>query len=155
MAVQDVQVGAGYLHGIAGAISMKFTGDTNEYASGMNLESRDLTHNWKEDEIASQDGTIIEAVIAYQESRDYSITFMPKGTTRALAEGIVAVFKALTPNKVVTITGSTVESYNGTYNYKGGMKISETREGRVTITFNARQYKADDASFAALALVSG
>ena len=154
MAVQDIQVGVGYLHGIAGSITMTPSGGS-DLATGMNHESRDLTHNWKEDEIASQDGTIIEAVVAYQESRDYAITFMPKGTTRANAEAVVDSFLALTPNKVITIAASTVSAYNGTYNYKGGMKISETREGKVTITFNARQYKDASGAFGSLALITG
>jgi len=157
MAVQDIQAGAGYLHGIAGTITI-----TGLAGANLNIRSRNKTHNWTSEEISSQDGTIIEAKVSSKEYRDVKISFMPKSTTRALAETSLDTFiAAMTPNKVITIAGSTVTSYNGTYTYKGGTTIEETRDGRVMVSFNARQYKIAAATaggpsdFAGLAIVSG
>jgi hypothetical protein len=82
MAVQDAQAGFGYLHGIAGAITFTGTEGTPADLMGagakVNLSSINLTHNWTDEEIASQDGTIIEAVVASKEYKDIRFEFMPR-----------------------------------------------------------------------------
>lgn len=152
----DVQVGAGYLHGIAGTITLTPTGGS-DLAPNMNMESMSTNEQFTLDEIPDQTGTIIEAAIASKRFRDFTIRFMPKGTTRALAETSVDTLRTqFTPLKVITVAVCTVSDYNGTYNYIGGLNIEQTRDGKVTISFNARQYETATANtFAALALITG
>lgn len=159
MAVQDIQAGFGYLHGIAGSITFTPTEGTPADLMGagakVNIGSVNLTHNWTDEEISSQDGTIIEACIASKESKDVRVEFMPKGTTRANAETVVDTFAAILPNEVVTFAAATATVLNQSFNWKAGMEVGFTREGRCVISFNARQYKKADGSFGALAKVTG
>ncbi len=159
MAVQDIQAGFGYLHGIAGAITFTNTEGTPADLMGagakVNIGSINLTHNWTDEEIASQDGTIIEACIASKEYKDIRVEFMPKGTTRANAETVVDTFAALVPNEVVTFAAATATVLNQAFNWKGGMDVGFTRDGRCVISFNARQYKTAAGTFGALAEVTG
>lgn len=157
MAVQDIQSGFGYLHGIAGAITLTPSGGSDLFSAGAksNIESRNLTHNWTTDEIASQDGTIIEQITASKEYKDCRVRFMPKGTTRANAEVVVDTFIAITPHQVITVAASTVSAFNGTFNFMGGMTIDETRDGKLVIEFNLRQYKDASGAFGGLAVITG
>jgi hypothetical protein len=159
MAVQDAQAGFGYLHGIAGAITFTGTEGTPADLMGagakVNLSSINLTHNWTDEEIASQDGTIIEAVVASKEYKDIRFEFMPKGTTRANAETVVDTFAALVANEVVTFAAATATVLNTAFNWKGGLDIGFTRDGRCVISGNGRQYKKSDGTFGALAKITG
>lgn len=152
----DIQVGVGYLHGIQGSITLTPTGGT-DVAPNMNIETLSTSEQFTADEIVSQDGTIIEAVVATKRFRDLRVRFMPKGTTRANAETAIDTIRtAFTPLKVITIAACTVTDYNGTYNYTGGLSIEATREGRVVMEFNARQYETSTPNtFAGLAVVTG
>lgn len=158
MAVQDIQAGFGYFHGIPGAFTLTNTegtpADLISAGAKANFESLDITHNWKEDEIASTDGTIIEGVVAYQETKDIKFKFMPKGTTRANAETVIDTFAALLPNEVCTFASATASVQNIAFNWKGGMSISFTKEGRCVIDGNGRQYKKADGSFGALTKIT-
>jgi hypothetical protein len=157
MAVQDVQAGFGMLHGCPGAITLTPGGGSDLWGAGAsaNISSRNLTHNFTLDETPSSDGTIIEQATASKEFRDCRCSFMPKGTTRANAETVVDTFLALTPLKVITVAASTVSAYNGTFNFMGGMTIDETRDGKLVIEFNLRQYKDASGAFGGLAVITG
>jgi hypothetical protein len=151
MAVQDIQAGVGYLHGIAGSIAATNTEGTPvdlfALTSGpsVNMESRGWTHDWTDEEIPSQDGTIIEACITTKEWREIKITFMPKGISRVNAE---------LADEVITFASSTVSAFSIAVNWQGGMTIDETAEGRVVISFTGRQYKNASGVFAALAKIT-
>lgn len=161
MAVQDLQAGAGYLHGIAGAITFTNTegtpADLFNLTSGQsaNAESRGWTHDWTDEEIPSQDGGVIEACITTKEWREIKVTFMPKGTNRANAELAVIKFASLLPEEVVTFAAGTLTAFNLALNFQGGMTIDETAEGRVVISFTGRQYKDANGAFVALAKITG
>lgn len=156
MAVQDIQAGFGMLHGIAGAITLTPSGGSDLWAAGAksNIASRNLTHNFTLDETPSSDGTYIEQLTASKEFRDCRCSFMPKADTRANAEVVVDTFLALTPLKVLTVAASTVSAYNGTFNFMGGMDIGETRDGKLVIEFNMRQYKDGSGAFGGLAVLA-
>jgi hypothetical protein len=153
MADQDVIAGSAVLNGIKGAITITPSGGT-DLATGMNIESRNLSDEFTVDEIASQGGDIIETLVASKHKRNCRIRFIPKGTTKANAETVVDSFIALTKLQVVTVAVSTVSAYNGTFNFMGGMSIDETKEGRLVIEFNATQYQKTDGTFAALAVAT-
>lgn len=157
MAVQDVQAGFGMLHGIAGAITLTPSGGSDLWSAGAkaNISSRNLTHNFTLDELPSSDGTYIEQATATKEFRDCRVSFMPKADTRANAEAVVDSFLALTPLKPITVAASTVSAMNGDFNFMGGMTIDETRDGKLVIEFNMRQYKNGSGTFGALSLITG
>ncbi len=149
----EVQVGAGCINGIQGAIAI--TGFHS--AATFNIANRDISDNFKMEEIVSQDGAVVETIIASQQYKEYSMEFAPKGATRAAAASIAASFSLMTPLTPITVSGSTVAIFNGAYNYAGGASIKETRDGVVLCNVKLRRYQtaADGAIFGALAVVSG
>jgi hypothetical protein len=149
-AAAEIQVGTAKLNGIAGAVTM--TG-----AATFNMSSRNLTDGFKMEEIPSQDGAVIESVIASQRTREYDCEFAPSGATRAAAEAVVDTLTALGPLAVITIAGSTVSAFNGTYNLMPGTAVRETRDGHATVVMKLKQYETAAAAgtFAALAVVTG
>jgi hypothetical protein len=155
MADQDIIAGVAYLNGIKGSITITPSGGTALTATTANIGSRDISHQFTVDEITSQGGDIIESAIASKEFYDSTIEFMPKAASKASAQTAATTLKTdLTPLKTVTVANSTVTAYNGTSNYIGGFKMTETRDGRVVVTFNTRAYKNSSGTFGALALAS-
>lgn len=144
----DVQVGQAYLQGVAGTITM--TG-----VATFNASTRTLADEFSKEEIPASAGDIIEAVIYSKRQRSYVCEFAPKGASRVAAEAVIDTLFATSMGATVTIGGSTVSAYNGTYNYEGGAYIRETRDGYAVAGINLRQYEnSTPGTFAALATVS-
>ena len=148
-AAAEVQVGAGYINGILGSITM--TG-----IASFNTANRDLTDNFKMEEITSQNGAVIETVIASAGYREYTMEFAPKGTSRAIAQSVASSLFGILPLALITVASSTVAIWNGSYNYVGGASLKETRDGVAICNIKLKQYQtaADGTAFAALALVT-
>jgi hypothetical protein len=67
----------------------------------------------------------------------------------------VDTFAALVANEVVTFAAATATVLNTAFNWKGGLDIGFTRDGRCVISGNGRQYKKSDGTFGALAKITG
>jgi hypothetical protein len=148
MAAAEVQAGAGVSFGIQGVVTM--TG-----AATLNISDRSLTDEFKNTELPSQNGAVIETMIASQRRRSYECTFVPKGAARTDAQAVCNTLMALTPLQVITIGGSTITSYNGTYNYMGGGYVKETREGYAVAGIKLSQFETAGTAntFAALVVI--
>lgn len=152
----ETQAGICTLNGIRGTITM--TG-----AATFNMSSRTLTENFKVDRIPSQNGAVIETLIASQRNRTIEVEFAPTGATRTAAVAVVASLTALNPLEVITIaqSGSTpyeasVAACVGTWNLMEGMQIRESRDGilSVTMKLEANEVNGTADTFAALAVVA-
>lgn len=153
----EFEVGAGYINGIQGAITITPAGGSDMGAT-MNMSSRQMSDNFNLEEIPAQNGATIEAAIASRRYRDVDIEFAPKGATRALCQTFIStVLMSLEPLIVLTVASSTIAAHNGTFNYIGGANIKETREGFCVSGIKARQYEtaATVGTFAALAKITG
>lgn len=148
-AAAEVQGGTACSFGIAGVVTM--TG-----AATFNISDRTITDEFKTTEIPSQNGAVVETVIASQRRRNYDSTFVPTGATRAAAVAVVATLMALTPLSVITIAVSTIAAFNGTYNYMGGAYVKETREGYAVAGIKLSQFEVAGTAgtFAALAIAT-
>lgn len=142
-------IGAGYINGIQGAITM--TG-----VATFNMSDRQLTDEFASEEIPAQNGATIEAAIASKRVRNVECTFAPKGATRVAAEAVITSLFALGPYAVITVAASTVSVQNGTFNYMGGAYIKETRDGYAVAGIKLKQFEtATQGTFAALAIIVG
>ena len=149
-AATETQIGTAYINGIGGSITMN-AGNWGNLAS---VESGD---NFKTDEIVSQNGAVIETVIASQQYKEFTMEFAPSNTTsRALARSAAASFVAIGALAVVTVANCDIAVYNGTYNYMGGASIKSTRDGVTVCNMKLRKYvtAADGASYAALSPIT-
>jgi hypothetical protein len=155
MAEQDVQVGAGTVMGIAGAITMTPATGTAVAAGDANYSSVNDTLNFSMDELANSGGTVIESVIFSKAYKDTKVDFIAKGTTRALAETVFDNVDAWAPGVVITIASATVSTLNKTGNLISGVEKSLTREGRAALSFTIRSYQGTGGTFAGLAAITG
>src|SRR4051812_2910234 len=85
----EFEVGAGYINGIQGAITITPAGGSDMGAT-MNMSSRQMSDNFNLEEIPAQNGATIEAAIASRRYRDVDIEFAPKGATRALCQTFIS-----------------------------------------------------------------
>lgn len=150
MAEQDIQIGAGQVQGISGAITITGLGAGDANYSGMTQ-----TGNFTLDEQANSGGTYIESAIASKAFRDLEVNFLAKGTNRANARAVVNTFLAFTPLKEMTVASADVTAFNVSGNLMSGMRAGLTREGRAEATFTIRQYQKSDGTYGALSLISG
>ncbi len=98
-------------------------------ATGMNIQGQELEDGMKIDKIISQNGATIETKVASQRERKATFKIIPKGANRAAAITVIGLLEALTPLEVITIATSDIPAYNGTWNYEGGHKLTQTAEG--------------------------
>lgn len=155
MAEQDVQVGAGTVMGISGAITMTPATGTALADGGANYSSITDTLNFSMDELANSGGTVIEQVVFTKAYKDTKVDFIAKGTTRANAEAVFDAVDAWVMGVVITIASATVSTINKTGNLISGVEKSLTREGRASISFTIRSYQKTDGSFAGLPAITG
>jgi hypothetical protein len=128
---------------------------------GANISEQTVGKNFKVTELPSQNGAVIETLIASQCYRDYECTFVPKGTTRALAQAVANALMTATPLTVITVTHSPITAIGGetptsnTFNYIGGAYVKETREGYCVAGIKLRSFETAAAAntYAALSVI--
>jgi hypothetical protein len=155
MAEQDVQIGAGTVQGIAGAITMTPVTGTALANGDANYSSIGQTTNFTLDELANSGGTYFESAIASKLFKDTRVDFIAKGTTRAAAETVFDNVDGWAALAAITIASATVSALNVAGNLISGVEKSLTREGRASISFTIRSYQKSDGTFGALAVVTG
>lgn len=155
MAEQDVQVGAGSVMGIAGAITMTPVTGTALANGDANFSSLGHSSTFTVDELANSGGTYIESAIASKAFKDLKVDFIAKGTTRAAAETVFDNVDGWAPLAAITVASATVSALNVAGNLQPGLEKSLTREGRAAISFTIRSYQKSDGSFGALTVVTG
>jgi hypothetical protein len=155
MAEQDVQIGAGTVQGISGAITMTPGTGTALADGGANYSSIGQTTNFTLDELANSGGTYFESAIFSKQFKDTRVDFLPKGTTRANAESVIDAVDGWAMGAVITIASATATTLNVVGNLISGIEKSFTREGRVSISFTIRSYQKADGTFGGLASVTG
>lgn len=142
-AAAELQVGAGYSFGIAE--STQGTAVNMTAVAGVitvNMMNRDVQDNFKSETMPSQNGAVIESMVASQRRKDYSADFIPKGATRALAQAVFWTLSQLTPFSIITIANSALTFMNGGYNYMGGCQPKETREGWAVANIKLAQFES-------------
>lgn len=155
MAEQDVQVGAGSVMGIAGAITMTPVTGTALANGDANYSSISQSAQFTLDELANSGGTYIESAMGSKLFKDVRIEFIAKGTTRAAAETVIDNVTGWAPLAAITIASATVSALNISGNLITMPEVGLTREGRATVSFTIRSYQNSSGSFAALAVVTG
>lgn len=155
MAEQDVQVGAGSVMGIAGAITMTPVTGTALANGDANYTGITQSGQFTLDELANSGGTYIESAIASKAFYDTRIDFIAKGTTRAAAETVIDNVKGWAPLAAITIASATVSAMNVAGNLISLPEVGLTREGRATVSFTIRSYQNSSGTFGALSVVSG
>ncbi len=151
MAQTELQHGVGYVFGIdAVTITVASVAITG------NISNQKWTDGWKEEEMGSTSGSIVEGLISSQRRRTVEFDFAPSSTTRALATAEAEEFLGYEPNAVVTIAASGSTKINGTYNYKSGGTFTRTKDGVGLIGIKMEQYETTTpGTFAALAKITG
>ncbi len=155
MAEQDVQVGAGSVMGIAGAITMTPVTGTALANGDANFSSISQGGQFTLEELANSGGTYIESMIASKVFYDTRVEFIAKCTTRAAAETVIDNVKGWAPLAAITIASATVSALNVAGNLTSLPEISLTREGRASISFTMRSHQTSNGTFGALAVVNG
>lgn len=137
--------------------------------SGLNPSSIGWTDNFKSDEIASSDGSIVETLIASQRRRELAVELIPSSSsaTPTAAEARAFVTHLLTnmkPFSVFVISGfhgdltwvNSSSATAGSWNYMGGGEIMLRRDTYCIVNVRLAQFltRADGAVFAALPLAS-
>ena len=131
MAATEIQSGKAYLFGIE-PVTITLTGPI--VISG-NISNMRWTDNWKEEEMPSQSGSIVEGLVSIQRRRALEFDFAPSSTSRTLAMVEAEKLIDATPNIVVTIAATgfnasaVATSIDGTYNLKSGGTFQRTRDG--------------------------
>lgn len=149
-AATEIQVGTARINGILGTVTVSI-------ATTPNLSTLGLTDDFSVEEIRSQNGAVVETMIAAARKRTVTMELIPSGTSKANAQSdAIAIMAALTPLAVITIGGCTVTTLNGTYNYIGGAEIMQKRETFTVINVKAVQTEiaATAGTFAGLAVAT-
>lgn len=154
MAEQDVQVGAGSVMGIAGAITMTPVTGTALANGDANFSSISQSAQFTLDELANSGGTYIETAMASKVFKDIKVDFIAKGTTRLAAEQVIDKVTGWAPLAAITIASATVSAFNTSGNLITLPEVGLTREGRATVSFTIRSYQNSSGTFAALTVVS-
>lgn len=155
MAEQDVQIGAGTVMGIAGAITMTPVTGSALADGDANYSGITQTTQFTLDELANSGGTYFESAIASKAFKDTRVEFIAKGTTRALAEAVVDKIDAWAALAAITIASATVSKMNVSGNLLPGLEAGINRDGRAQASFTIRSYQGSGGSFAAMAVVTG
>ncbi len=167
----EVQAGIARIHGIPpiGSAADELTWSIATVGltsgSGFNPNSVGWTDDFKSDEIASSDGSVVETLIASQQRRNLQIELIPSSnsTTPTRAEALAFVTHFLTnmkPFSVVLLSGfattltwiNSTSAASGSWNYMGGGEIMLKRDTYCIMNVKLSQFltRADGSIFAAL-----
>lgn len=159
MPAAEIQSGTAYIYGIH---AVTITCASPSVVLACNISNIRVTTTFKEDEMTSQNGSVIEALIASAQRRRVEFDLAPTGTTRANAVAEVDQWLSLanSPNVIITLAdvlGGTSTSLEGTYNLKSGGSYAGTRDGVGVIGVQLESYEtaATAGTFAGLATISG
>jgi len=124
-----------------------------------NISDIKITTEFSEIKMPSQNGSVVEGLIGYQQMRRLEFNLAPSGTNRANAVAEADQWLSLTPNVIITLAdvlGATSTSFEGTYNLKSGGSLSLSKEGVGIIGIQLESYAtaADGAVFAGLVAAS-
>lgn len=153
-AAAEIQTGKAEIYGIQndGTALTVTAGATALIGNIQNLKS---TEEWAEAELSSQDGSIIESIIASRRRRKVTLKIIPNGASRSAAQTLIDALAALGPNAVITTTHFKSGYLNTTYNYKGGGSLEYSSEGWAVSDITLETYETATAgTFAALAIAT-
>lgn len=159
MPAAEIQSGTAYIYGIH---AVTITCASPSVVLTGNISNIRVTSSWKEDEMTSQNGSVIEGLVASAQRRRVEFDFAPSGSSRsnAVAELDQWLSLANVPNVIITLAdvlGSTSTSLEGTYNLKSGGNYAGTRDGVGVIGIQLESYETAGTAgtFAGLATVAG
>ena len=171
----EIQHGVARIYGIppinsaADELTWSIAGVALTSGSGFNPSSLGWTDNFKTDEIASADGSVIETLIASQQRRELSVELIPSSDsatpTRAEALAFVThILVNMKPFSVIVLSGfksalswvNGASATDGSWNYMGGGEIMLKRDSPCIVNVRLAQFltRADASKFAALPLAS-
>lgn len=171
----EIQHGVARIYGIppinaaADEMTWSIAGVALTAGSGLNPSSLGWTDNFKTDEIASADGSVIETLIASQQRRELAVELIPSSTsttpTRAEALAFVThILANMKPFSIFVLSGfsasltwiNSTSATDGSWNYMGGGEIMLKRDTYSIINVRLAQFltRADGTKFAALPLAS-